>query len=200
MRKILILQESFMALEQIIAESLDSAEKRVGSIKEELKGKLDQLFSQIQNQESFNSDPAFINWKSESFVGLPAEIESDIPASIRKIKETISFPLETSALISKIHSELKGMTNHEDEIDEISCFFGKENTNIPEPKEGKAILTLSETAKLKAFEELGKLREMFEDHREKLDAAYSTGKTKEAVYSALEKMLLLKELTKAILQ
>jgi hypothetical protein len=197
MRKISILQESYMALEQKLAEAIDAAESKISSIGNEAEEVLLSLFSQIEDKSQFHRDPAFINFKNEvNIEAMVQEISQNLALMAKKIKESSEVSLEQSAFLSKVFEMLTDSdVEAEDEVAEVVSFFGgKEHTNIPDSKDVEFVVSLSDTAKSEAIRKIVMLRQMFEDLTETLMASMQSGQTADAFSEAFAKLSILEEL------
>jgi len=197
MRKISILQESYMALEQKLAEVIDGAESKLSSLSSQAQQTLSDLFSQIEDKSQFHKHPAFINFKNEVNVeAMVQEIGQNLALMARKIKESSQVPLELSAFLSKAFEMLAGNdVEAEDEVAEVVSFFGgKEHTNIPESKDVEFVVSLSDTAKSEAIKKVVMLRQMFEDLAETLMSSIQSGQTADTFSESFVKLSVLKQL------
>jgi hypothetical protein len=202
MRKINILQENYMALEQKLAEAIDGAESKIESTVGETQENLDQMCSQIQDDQNFHKHPIFIDWKNGSDVESGLEkMEKELPQLSIKMKSTSSFPLETSAYLSKIFAALTGGSEEpEDEVAEVVQFFGgKENTDIPETGDTSFTVAISDEGKSHAIQNLIAIREIFDSVKEEILHIMENGQNKLGFMQAMRKFAMLKDLTKELL-
>jgi hypothetical protein len=202
MRKINILQENYMALEQKLAEAIDGAESKIESTVGQTQENLDQMCSQIQDDQNFHQHPIFIDWKNGSNVEAELEgVERDLPQLSIRIKTMGSVPLETSAYLSKILATLTGGSEEpEDEVAEVVQFFGgKENTDIPESADTSFAVTVSDEGKSHAIQNLIAIREVFDKIKGDIFHIMENGKDKLGFMQAMRKFAVLKDLTKELL-
>jgi hypothetical protein len=202
MRKINILQENFMALEQQLAEAIDSAEGKIESTVGQTQDALDQMCSQIQDDQNFHQHPIFINWKNESNLEQGLEkLDGDLSSVASKLKDMDSTSLGMSALLSKILTALTGGSEEpEDEVAEVVQFFGgKENTDIPESKDTSFTVVISDSGKGQAIQNMIAIRELFESIKEKIHDIIENGQDKLGFMQAMRKFAVLKDLTQSVL-
>jgi len=200
MRKISILQENFMALEQKVAEAIDTADSKISEKREEMKSALDTVFSKIGEGQSFHMEPDFINFKNDAnILSMVEEVSTLISSLPLRLKEKNSISLEGSAHASKAYSLLKNVSEEDyaDEIEEVVYFFDRKNTNIPESETNEFIVQLSDAARQSAITKLIEVQSMMASAKETLMAALAGKSSKESLYSALDTFVLLKELQSA---
>jgi hypothetical protein len=192
MRKISILEENYMALEQSIASALDGAEQAISQARELSKTGLDKVFESITDG-NFRQDPAFINFKTEARLDeMLSEIDSRLKKSVVNLKSKQLTPISRIAVLSKAYEFLSGKSpeEYEDEVEEISFFFGKQNSNIPDDGKNEFKLTFSDAGHSAAIEKYSEMRELFEG----LSDVLKNTSVKEEFYDALDKLVVLKEL------
>jgi hypothetical protein len=196
MRKISILQESYMALEQKIAEALDAAEAKIEASYGGMAQQLEEVCSQVEDKENFHMDPLFINFKTEiNIEGMIQSLDGQLSKMAAGFKLIENVSLEMSAYLSKAYTALVGESvQPEDEVAEVVSFFGsKDNTNIPDSEE--FFVTLSETAKSEAIQKMIAIRSMFEQLSGTVMSALSNGKIMEEFKESMKKLAVLKSLT-----
>jgi hypothetical protein len=198
MRKISILEENYMALEQSLAMAIDAADKNIESAVSSMKSQLDKAFEPIKS-EKFHMEPSFMEFKSNSKIReLLASVKEKITKAAVVLKDTKSLPLEKSAVISKSFSRLEGKEkgDHDDEVHEVAYFFDKENSNIPDNKENKFELVISNNGS--AIKKFGSLQEMFESVSKEIEAGLEGQLSKEKLYQAVEKLVLIDKIASTL--
>jgi hypothetical protein len=195
MRKISILNEDFIALEQKIAEALDSAENHLDTVENEISETLGQVFQQV-GEGSFKEDPAFIEFKNSDgrmIEKLPEVIRENIVKSVRGIKSVKMVDLMESALISKAYASLADVDEeqYEDDVHEVVFFFGKEGTNIPNSETNDFKVEIKDLAVQSAVEKFSQMTDILEILRKELDSSIQSG-DKEKMTETLEKMSVMK--------
>jgi hypothetical protein len=201
MRKISILNEDYMALEQKIAHALDNANKVLGNATGDVKGKIMLACSTCEADKPFHTHPDFVNFKSQfNFPSVMGDIKSKIINAVRLSREIDNLPLDKAALVSVAHSKLNGDKKDKfgNEVDEVVNFYGTPNTNIPENPDNDFKVAITNDGKSEAIKKLGTIREMFEKLEEVVNKALTTGETKEALTDAMEKIAIIKELVHSL--
>jgi hypothetical protein len=194
MRKITILEENYMALEQAIATAIDSADKRLEGSLSSMKGMLDTAFTGITG-ESFHMEPSFIEFKSKSGIKeLLSSVKEKITSSAAKLKDVKNIPLEKAAIISKSYAKLNGKSkdDYDDEVHEVVYFFDKENSDIPDNKDNKFEVIISDGKS--AIKKFGEIQEAFDSVSKEIEAGLEGKISKEKLYEAVDRLVLLKEL------
>jgi hypothetical protein len=200
MRKISILQENFMALEQKVAEAIDMADSKIAEKRENMKSALDEVFSKIGEGQSFHMEADFINFKNDAnILGMVEEVSASVSSLPLRLKEKKVMSLQGSALASKAYAALKNVSEEDfaDEIEEVVYFFDRKNTNIPESETSEFMVQLSDAARQSAITKLVEVQSMMASAKETLMAALAGKSSKESLYSALDTFVLLKELQSA---
>jgi hypothetical protein len=192
MRKISILEENYMALEQSIATVIDGAEEKISTARKLSKSNLETALGSI-NGENFRQDPAFINFKADANIeGMLSDIDSKLKQSVTGLKEKQMMDISKVAVLSKAYEILSGKSpeDYEDEVDELTFFFGKQNSNIPDDGKNEFKLTFSDAGYSSALEKYTEMRELFES----LSDVLKNTSVKEEFYEAMDKLVVLKEL------
>jgi len=197
MRKITILEENYMALEQKIAEALDAAESKIELVEAEVLEMITQLDAEVQSEENFHMTPEFINFKNSlNIESIIQEIDGGINEMVKSLKSSNRIGLELSAYLSKSFDAIMDIEpEYENEVEESVSFFGMENTNIPDSVENKFEVTISDAGIESAIKNIISLREMFEQKVAEIQTAIETGKTPELFVSGLKKIMMLKDMT-----
>jgi hypothetical protein len=197
MRKISILDESYMALEGNIAESIDKADSKVDEVKTQIKTMLDELMSQVQNKANPAADPAVVNFRNDPnaspMVGMKV-ISEMMVAAIEAIKDRKVMSLEEVAQVSKAYAALVGLTadSYNDEVEEAVYFFGRENTDIPDSEKNVFIVQISDAAKQKAIERLVQVQGFLAKASNDAVQFLTNGTNPEGLYSSMETLSLIK--------
>jgi hypothetical protein len=197
MRKISILNEDFMALEQKVAEAIDNANRTVESAKTDIKGKLMEVCSKVQDESNFHKHPEFINFKAEfNFPAVMKDIKDKIINAINVSKDLKIIPVEKSAVISASYNDLHGGLKGQlaNDVEEVVSFFGLPNTNIPESETNDFRVVVTDDGRKESIKKLGTIREMFENLEATVNKAIETGDSKQAMMDAMDKIVVIKEL------
>jgi hypothetical protein len=198
MRKISILQESYMALEQKIAEAIDGAESKIETSYGGMAQQLEEVCSQVEDKENFHKDPIFINFKNEiNIAGMAGQVDAQLSKMALDFKSVSSVSLDMAAYLSKVYEMLSSQEiEHEDEVAEVVMFFGpKENTNIPDAEAEDFVVTLSDAAKSEVIQKMIQMRSAFEKLKETVMSALSNGKIMEEFKEAMKQLAILEDLT-----
>ncbi len=197
MRKISILDESYMALEGNIARSIDKADETVSGSREEAGELFDSLMSRVSDKVNFHTDPEFINFKNDPNIGLLSigdALSSAISDSLEKIREKKVMSLDDIALVSKAYAALTGVTAdmHNDEVEEAVHFFGRQNTDIPDSAENVFVVQISESARQLAIEKMIQVQSVLMSSVNQLSRSISSGGDPELLRSSMENLWLIK--------
>ncbi len=197
MRKISILDESYMALEGNIARSIDKADEIVSGSREEAGELFDSLMSRVSDKANFHTDPEFINFKNDPNIGLLSigdALSSAISDSLEKIREKKVMSLDDIALVSKAYAALTGVTAdmHNDEVEEAVHFFGRQNTDIPDSAENVFVVQISESARQLAIEKMIQVQSVLMSSVNQLSRSISSGGDPELLRSSMENLWLIK--------
>ncbi len=197
MRKISILDESYMALEGNIARSIDKADEIVSGSREEAGELFDSLMSRVSDKVNFHTDPEFINFKNDPNIGLLSigdALSSAISDSLEKIREKKVMSLDDIALVSKAYAALTGVTAdmHNDEVEEAVHFFGRQNTDIPDSAENVFVVQISESARQLAIEKMIQVQSVLMSSVNQLSRSISSGGDPELLRSSMENLWLIK--------
>ena len=198
MRKISILNEDFIALEQKIAEAIDAADRQVEQIRNEVSETLGQVFQQV-GEGSFKEKPAFVEFRNSDgkmMDKLPEVVRDGIARSTKNVKSVKMLDLEESATISKAYASITGVgeDQFEDEVHEVVFFFGKEGTNIPDADANEFKVEIKELAVQSAVEKFAQMMDMLELLRKDVAAAVESG-DREKLVESMQKLSLMKLLT-----
>lgn len=201
MRKISILQENFMALEQKLAEAIDAAEQGVESSFAEMDEQLKELMSKVEDKANFHKDANFIVWKNESNIeGMLKDLDRDLADMAVKMRGSDHLSLELSAHLSKVHEAMGNEAEHEDEVSEVVAFFGsKDNTNIPDSDKNEFLVVLSDEAKKEAIQKMISLRSHFEELRETVMKALENGQIAPQFEESMKHLAVIKDLAQHFL-
>jgi hypothetical protein len=196
-RKISILDESYMALEGNIARSIDKADEIVSGSREEAGELFDSLMSWVSDKANFHTDPEFINFKNDPNIGLLSigdALSSAISDSLEKIREKKVMSLDDIALVSKAYAALTGVTAdmHNDEVEEAVHFFGRQNTDIPDSAENVFVVQISESARQLAIEKMIQVQSVLMSSVNQLSRSISSGGDPELLRSSMENLWLIK--------
>jgi hypothetical protein len=196
-RKISILDESYMALEGNIARSIDKADEIVSGSREEAGELFDSLMSRVSDKANFHTDPEFINFKNDPNIGLLSigdALSSAISDSLEKIREKKVMSLDDIALVSKAYAALTGVTAdmHNDEVEEAVHFFGRQNTDIPDSAENVFVVQISESARQLAIEKMIQVQSVLMSSVNQLSRSISSGGDPELLRSSMENLWLIK--------
>jgi hypothetical protein len=196
-RKISILDESYMALEGNIARSIDKADETVSGSREEAGELFDSLMSRVSDKVNFHTDPEFINFKNDPNIGLLSigdALSSAISDSLEKIREKKVMSLDDIALVSKAYAALTGVTAdmHNDEVEEAVHFFGRQNTDIPDSAENVFVVQISESARQLAIEKMIQVQSVLMSSVNQLSRSISSGGDPELLRSSMENLWLIK--------
>jgi hypothetical protein len=196
-RKISILDESYMALEGNIARSIDKADETVSGSREEAGELFDSLMSRVSDKANFHTDPEFINFKNDPNIGLLSigdALSSAISDSLEKIREKKVMSLDDIALVSKAYAALTGVTAdmHNDEVEEAVHFFGRQNTDIPDSAENVFVVQISESARQLAIEKMIQVQSVLMSSVNQLSRSISSGGDPELLRSSMENLWLIK--------
>lgn len=198
MRKISILNEDFMALEQAVASVLDGAQKEMETFRSELKEVVDAFFENItEEDEPFAQTAEFINFKNDPMISQyikDDKITSEAVVMIQNIKKLQEVSLEQAALASVYYREYKGDTV-ENEMEELTYFFGgTENTDIPESSDNDFELKVMDAGRDKAIHCLGMMEQYVGEELRKYQKALSDNNVS-LLYTALDRLRILDGLT-----
>lgn len=201
MRKISILNEDFMALEQKIAEAIDNAEVTVESAMAEMEEELKDLLSKVEDKANFHKDANFIVWKNEFKVdGMIKDLDRSLADMAVKMKNSDSLSMELTAHLSKVAEAMGQQADHEDDVSELVYFFGgKENTNIPDSENNEFVVVLSDAAKKEAIQKMISLRSHFEELREIVMKALEGGQILPQFEEAMQHLAVMKDLAEHFL-
>ena len=197
MRKLSILQENYMALEQTIAEALHVATTRLSQRRTELKEALSVALSSGLGVGEYHKTPEFINFKNGSGIkNLIEEVQESIlriPLSISKDKVTT---LSKAAVIGKVHDELTGVNedDYDSSVDEVTGFYGRKNTNIPDSSTGDFQLQVSDKGKQEGIRKFIDIHAAMQDARETIISGLNGGVSPEELTKAIDVLAILKEL------
>jgi predicted ATPase len=200
MKKWTILDENYMALEQQVAQALDTAEQQVKGHLEEMMRDLDDIFEALEEGGDFHTDPAFLNFKSEArLTSLAETVKNSLMRAARKCKDKDEVELLEAALMSKAEQHLNevDIETFDSEIHELLSFFGFENAFIPDSEEGEFKVKLKDEAHTISIKKLTDYQGVADAAGDDLTEALSSGQTKDKLYSALRKLVLLKELAES---
>jgi hypothetical protein len=200
MRKISILNEDYMALEQVLAQVIDAAETSLIAQRDEHSKKLETVFEQVADQEQFHLDPAFINVKAEYDFGAMLEgAKTKLPEVVRSLKGLSEISLEKSAKISNAYKTLFNLSDTlmEDEVLHAVFFFGKEETNIPEATNNLFKVALGDSAIKNAITRLGEVNGVLSEVESKLTHLLANGGSKDELIGSVDKLVVIRELLSA---
>lgn len=187
MRKRTILDENYMALEQSIAQALDT-----GAITEAAMPEL---------AEDFFNSPEYINFKNSELVERYFEnytIQKNIAESVKLLKTKNTFSLEEASLLSQSYSKYT-VLEAEDEVEKLSLFFGgKDNIDIPD-SDGAFNVVVTEQGILKAINSFGKLLEQVQIQTDTFNAALREQSIEKLLVSMVN-MSILDEAAKVLLE
>lgn len=199
MRKISILDESYMALEGNIAESIDAAAETVGAAKSEAGMLFDSMMSRVQDKANFHTDPEFINFKNDPSLNLRSigsVLAAAIPNALDMIETRNAMSLEDVAMISKAYAELTGMdeTSFNDEVEEAVHFFGRDNTDIPDSADNVFVVRISDAAKHSAIEKMISVQSILSASVNAMNSLMEQGGDPAMLKSSMERIWLVKAL------
>jgi hypothetical protein len=201
MKKWTILDENFMALEQKVAEALDSAEDQVKGHLDEVKTDLEDILSTTEEGKPFHLDPAFINFKNEGNIdGLADTVKSSLAMAAKKCREKSSVSLHNSAVASLAETMLhkEDVKTFDSEVHELVNFFGYDNVDIPDVADGEDFMVhLKDNAHVISLKKIAEFQDIADKAGADLSITLSKGDNKELMVQALEKLVLLKELAQA---
>jgi hypothetical protein len=194
MRKFSILDENYMALEQSIAQALDTAEEIVRESKEEAVLVTKEYFSDLEENTKLSESVNYISYRNDELVESYTNIDStltNITESVKQLKTKEIFSLEEAAILSRTLREFD-LTETEDEVDELGVFFGgKDNINIPDSDVNHFKVVVTEEGKRAAIDNYTKLRSIT---TKTLEEAYREGINEsnlDSINEALGKLALL---------
>jgi hypothetical protein len=198
-RKISILDESYMALEGNIAEAIDAAAEIVEESKSEAGSLFDSIMSKVQDKVNFHTDPEFINFKNDPSLNLRSigdVLAAALPRALDMIETTNAMSLEDVAMMSKAYAELTGIdeTTFNDEIEEAVHFFGRDNTDIPDSAENVFVVRISDAAKHAAIEKMISVQSILASSVNAMNSLMDQGGSPEMLKSSMEKIWLVKAL------
>jgi len=202
MRKISVLQENYMALEQSIAYAIDGAEKGLDEVEKEAAEITQKAMEGIQNTTSPHLDPSIINFKAESGIDKTiAEIEESLGELAKKFKSMNSVSLGTSAYLSKVSDKLRDFERDQsDEVYQVVSFFGpKDNSDIPDSDNEAFSVSISDLGRKEAIQRVIEIRELFEEIKANIYNFINEGKNKEDFMTAIKKLAILKDLVSKLL-
>jgi hypothetical protein len=150
-----------MALEQSIAQALDTAEEVIRESKEEAKWITQEYFSDLNESANLTESTNYISYRNDELVESYTDIDStltSISESVKELKTREIFTLDEAAILSRTLREFD-LTETEDEIDELGVFFGgKDNINIPDSDVNHFRVLVTEEGKRVAIDNYSKLR------------------------------------------
>jgi hypothetical protein len=195
MRKMTILNEDYIYLQQKLAEALDEA---AYEIREELQEVIQLVESFIESlseeeKQNYKVTPQYINFKNNKELReyfISDEIETNAIESIRRIKKLNEFSLEESSLLSKYYAKIF-KEEVEDEFEEAVLIFGKNNVDIPETDENLFRIIVSEAGIMNAIRIFGMVPGMTSQIKESIKKSNNIQILKEG----LERLRLLDEFT-----
>jgi hypothetical protein len=198
MRKFSILDENYMALEQSIAQALDTAEEIVRESKEEAVLVTKEYFSDLEENTKLSESVNYISYRNDELVESYTNIDStltNITESVKQLKTKEIFSLEEAAILSRTLREFD-LTETEDEVDELGVFFGgKDNINIPDSDVNHFKVVVTEEGKRAAIDNYTKLRSIT---TKTLEEAYREGINEsnlDSINEALGKLALLNKIS-----
>lgn len=199
MRKMTILNEDYIYLQQKLAEALDEAAYEIREELEEMDQLVESFINSLSEEEkqNYKATPQYINFKNnEELVQyfVENEIENHAIESIRTIKKLNEFTLEESSLLSKYCAKIF-KEEPEDEFEEAVLIFGKNNVDIPESDENLFRVIVTEAGIMNAIRIFGMVPGMAGEIKESIKKSNDLQVLKEG----LERLRLLDEFTEVIL-
>jgi len=161
MEKITILNENYLDLIQIIAETTDFIEKEKSHNKEEIE-KFTKGLMVEGTYENFRASVDFLNAKNHPFLHTITRSINEglnnhmINLQSRRLKKETTFSLKESAGLSKLFEEITGF-EPQDEFEEVTSIFGVDNTEIEKDKDGEFNVTVSGTGMQEAIKNVAKV-------------------------------------------
>jgi hypothetical protein len=150
-----------MALEQNIAQALDTAEEVIKESKEEAVQITQEYFSDLNESANLTEGANYISYRNDVLVEEYTNIDStltSISESVKEVKTREIFTLEEAAILSRTLREFD-LIKTEDEVDELGVFFGgKDNINIPDSDVNHFRVLVTEEGKRVAIDNYSKLR------------------------------------------
>ena len=196
MRKISILQENYMALEQKIAVAIDQAEKQINEARVSWKSKFDSIKESVK--ENIHMSSEFINFRFETKIEqFLQETDMKLKKAAAKARKMSSCSLEESAIVSKADQLINGILSEdiENEVSEILSFFESENTNIPDAETNDFIVEINENGNAVALRKLAGLRQLFEDASENIREFIRLGGDTDGFSKDLDNLVIINKLT-----
>jgi hypothetical protein len=201
MRKMRILDENYMALEQKIAFAIDQAQKEIIKAKSSILEEVTTFLSLVESEE-FSKTPEFINFRNNEKIASyvkGSEIQNNAIQSIRKLKGMSDFKLDDAASLSTFDNELE-KPELEDEVEEISTFFGgKDNIDIPDSENNDFNVEVGKDGIIAGITRLGKIPGKVDLAVQEFREAVLTN-NKEKLNSSLQTLAVLDEYAKVLIK
>lgn len=136
MRKMNILNEDYIYLQQLLAETSDRIDKRLSDIKDTL---TEYLTFDVKGGVSFRETAQFIN-KKNMLTSTRQEFDTlykAITESGKLILKRRSFTIKESAMLTKLYNLiLEENIVYENDFQDVVSIFGEQHSDIPEAEEG----------------------------------------------------------------